>query len=244
MEITTTCTKPFERIILDIVGKLPLTVNGKEYILTLQDDLTKYSQAYPLPNHNAETIAKTLVQIFICKFGVANSILTDQGRDFMSNLLKEVTKLFKIKKINITAYHPQSNGALERSHHTLSEYLTHYVNLDQSDWDSWIDFAMFSYNTTPHSSTHYSPHELVFGNKPQLPSSITKSVEYKYTYDNYLDDLKLKLQKSNEIARNNIIDSKIKNKTYSDRKSKPIDFKLGDMVYLENQQVTLINQKN
>lgn len=65
MEITTTSNTPFERISLDIVGKLPLTENENEYILTLQDDLTKISQAYAIPNHTAETIVKTFVQKFI-----------------------------------------------------------------------------------------------------------------------------------------------------------------------------------
>lgn len=161
----------------------------------------------------------------------------------MSNVLNEVTKLFKIKKINTTAYHPESNGALERSHHTLSEYLTHFINIDQSDCDSWLDFAMFSYNTTTHSSTKYSPYELVFGNKPDLPSSVTRPVEFKYTYDNYLDDLILKLQKSHELAKENIIQSKEKNKHYYDKKSRNIEFNIGDSVYLENHQIKKGNTK-
>lgn len=74
IEITTTSRKAFERIALDIVGSLPLTMNGNKFILTLQDDLTKYSQAYPIPNHESETIAKILVNRFICKFGIPQSI--------------------------------------------------------------------------------------------------------------------------------------------------------------------------
>lgn len=121
MEITTTSTKPFERIALDIVGPLPLTEDGNKYILTLQDDLTKFTQAYAVHNHEAETIANVFVTKFICNYGTPLSILTDQGRDFTSNLFKNVAKLFKIKSINTTAYHPESNGALERSHHTIAD---------------------------------------------------------------------------------------------------------------------------
>ncbi|XP_044761285.1 uncharacterized protein LOC123318665 [Coccinella septempunctata] len=154
----------------------------------------------------------------------------------MSNILNEVSKLFKIKQINCTAYHPQSNGALERSHQTLADYLRHYINENQSDWDCWIDFAMFSYNTTTHSSTKFSPHELLFGKQPQIPTSLTNSVDFKYTYENYVDELKLKLQKSQEIARNNILKSKETSKIYYDKKSRNTEFKLGEKVLLLNEK--------
>nr|CAI5865053.1 unnamed protein product [Callosobruchus analis] len=204
--------------VIKLIGPLPLTEDGNKYIPTLQDDLTKCSQAFAIPNHEAITIAKKLVENFICKFGIPKFMVTDQGKDFTSELLGHVSKLFKIKHINCTAYHPQSNGALERSHSTLADYLKHYINNDQTDWDKWIDFAMFSYDTTIHTSTKFSPHELLFGNKPNIPSNIQQTPEFRYTYDNYLDELKSKLQKSHQIARENIIKSKETNKLYYDRK--------------------------
>lgn len=169
MEITTTSNKPFGRTALDIVGLLPLSENGNIYILTLQDDLTKFSQGYAVPNHDARTIADKLVKQFICKFGTPNQILTDQGKDFTSELLKEICKPFKIKKIQISAYHPQSNGALERSHATLADYLKHYIRLDQTDWDDWLELCMFSYNTTVHSSTKFTPYQLVLVIRRKFP---------------------------------------------------------------------------
>lgn len=84
---------------------------------------------------------------------------------------------------------------------------------------------MFSYNTTIHTSTKFSPFELVFGYKANLPSSITKSPDFKYTYDDYIDELTLKLQKSHEIARNNLLDSKEVNKKYYDRKTNDVQHK-------------------
>lgn len=235
MEITTTSTTPFEKVFLDIVGPLTLTENGNKYILTLQDDLTKYSRAFAIPNHEAKTISKQFVENFICDFGIPRTIVTDQGKDFTSDLLKNVSKLLKIKQINCSAYHPQSNGALERSHATLADYLKHYINNNQTDWDDWLKFGMFSYNTTIHTSTKFSPFELVFGYKANLPSSITNNPDFKYTYDDYLDELTLKLQKSNEIARNNLLQSKETNKKYYDKKTNDIHFNVGEKVYLLNE---------
>lgn len=95
---------------------------------------------------------------------------------------------------------------------------------------------MFAYNTSVHSSTKFTPFELVFGIKPSLPSSIVKEPEFKYCYDNYIDDLTFKLQKSRKLAIENLIKSKETNKRLYDRKCKDIEFKEGDLVYLSNEQ--------
>ena len=72
-------------------------------------------------------------------------IVTDQGSNFMSDVFKRICKHFKISKISTTAYHPESNGALERSHKSLLNYIRSYINPKDNN------YACFSYNTTPHS---------------------------------------------------------------------------------------------
>ena len=84
-----------------------------------------YSLAIPLPNSLASTIADALVKKFICIFGSPRAVLTDQG------------KIFRIRQFKTTAFHPQSNGSLERSHHVLAEYLKQFVSKN-SEWDDWI----------------------------------------------------------------------------------------------------------
>lgn len=94
MEITTSSEILFQRLAIVIVGPLPLTEQGNKYIITLQDDLTKFSYAKPVPNHEAITIADTLL-IFIKTFGIPESVVSDQGSDFTSDLIKELNRLFK-----------------------------------------------------------------------------------------------------------------------------------------------------
>ena len=84
MVITDTPTTAFERISMNIVVPLPETKSGNLYILTIQDNFTKYSLAIPLPNHQASTIADAIVKKFICIFESPKGVLTDQGRDFLS----------------------------------------------------------------------------------------------------------------------------------------------------------------
>lgn len=235
MKITSTASRPFEKVFLDIVGPLPVSYNGNRYILTFQDDLTKYSEAFPIPNAEASTVAKEYVTKIICKFGVTESLLTDQGTNFMSNVFTEVCKSLKIHKIHTTAYHPQSNGALERSHRTLAEYLRSYVQDDQLTWDEWIPYAMFTYNTCVHNSTKFSPFELIFGTEAILPSQFKNAPTISYNYDNYANEMKARLQQSHQLARKHILEQKEKSKTYYDRNSEPLKIKIGDQVLLRNE---------
>ena len=112
---------------MDNVGPLPETKSGNPYILTIQDNFTKYSLAIPLPNHQAGTIADAFVKKFICIFGSPKGVLTDQARYVLSNLLKRLAKCYRIKQFRTTAFHPQPNESLERSHHVLDEYVKQFV---------------------------------------------------------------------------------------------------------------------
>lgn len=233
MKITSTSSAPLERIALDIVGPLPLTPNGNKYLLTFQDDLTKFVGAIPIPTQEADIIVRAFTEKIVLQYGIPKTILTDQGANFLSDLLKGVSKLLGIKKLQTTAYHPESNGALERSHSTFKEYLRNYINPQRDDWDSWIPFGIFTYNTTPHTATKYSPYELLYGFKPEIPTSLQKSPEVYYNYDNYSHDLKNKLQNGYKIARENLLIAKEISKNYYDRKTKVVDFDVGNLVLLE-----------
>lgn len=236
MEITSTSHQPFERLAIDICGPFPITEKGNRFVLTMQDDLTKFSYAIPLPNHEAPTVADSLVDFFMM-FGIAQRILSDQGKEFMSEVVKQVAKVLKLKHSIATAYHPETNGALERSHSTLKDYLKHYITPQQYDWDEYISIAMFCYNTHVHTSTKFMPYELVFGIKPKIPNSFTNTPEFKYTYDAYHNQLQHRLQKSHEIARKNLVEMKEKIKTRYDKTSTLHKFQVGDLVYLKNEAV-------
>jgi len=79
--------------------------------------------------------------------------------------------MLKIKKTQSTAFHPESQGSIERSHRVLAEYLRH-VNEDQTNWVEWVPFANYVYNTIVHSATGFTPFELLFGRPSVLPSAL------------------------------------------------------------------------
>lgn len=235
MQLTTTASNPFQKIFLDIVGPLTPTYSNNKYLLTFQDDLSKYVIAIPLPNQEAATVAKAFVTKIICSYGIPQTLVTDQGTNFCSQLFKNTCKLLHIKHINCTSYHPQSNGALERSHRTLKEYLRSFIQSDQLNWDEFIPYACFTYNTTPHKSTNFTPFELLFGHLAELPSSIAKPPEVIYNYDDYASELKLRLQQCHEKARELLIKNKESSKTYYDRRVHDLEIQMGDKVLLKNE---------
>jgi hypothetical protein len=232
MLITDTPFSSFEKISMDIVGPLSATSKGNSYILTIQDHLTKFSLAIPLKSITAIQVADALLKYFICIFGAPKIILTDQGTNFMSNMMKRFTKQFKIKQYRTTAFYPQANGALERSHLVLIEYLKQYVN-KFTEWDELLEYATFSYNTSTHESTRYAPYELVFGKLARQPSSeIVDDANKGKTYDDYLCQLMTNIHTLQELARECLIASKLKSKYYYDRKINPQTFQINDQVFL------------
>jgi len=106
---------------------------------------------------------------------------------------------------------------------------------DQMDWDEWIPFAMFTYNTTPHTATGYTPFELLYGHQTDLPTALTKPPKPTYNYDDYAQQLKERLRATNRLAREHVKDEKIKAKLQYDKKAREIIFKVGDKVLINDE---------
>lgn len=235
--ITSTADSSFEKIFIDLVGPLETSLEGYKYILTIQDELTKFIEAIPIVNKEANTVAKGLVYQFILRYGVPKVIASDQGTEFINEVFKNVCKLLKIKQLTSTAYHHESIGALENTHKVLGAYLRAHVTKNHSDWDSWLQYYVFCYNTSIHSETGYTPHELVYGQNCILPSNLISSVEPMYNYEDYAKELKNKLQVVHSNAKEILIKKKTERKLKYDQnvKARDIDLAVGSLVLLKNE---------
>lgn len=148
MVIVTPADYPFEKIYLDVVGPLPLTENGNKYILTIMDDLSRYMNGYPIPDQEATTVVHTFVTQILNHHKTPKFVLTDQSTNFTSKLFKQVCKLFGITKIQTSPYHPQTNGALERHHKPLADYLRSFSKTNTHNWDNLLPYAMYVHNNS------------------------------------------------------------------------------------------------
>ena len=146
--------------------------------------------------------------------------------------MTRVAKRFRIKKLKTTAFHPQSNGSLEHSHHTLSEFLKQYTDKD-NEWDDWLETVMLSYNTCSHESTKHTPYEVIFGRLARLSSSDPlREGDVVPTYKAYMVDLVTRLNGIQKLVYDNIVSSKLGSKKCYDRSINPKNFHTGDNVFL------------
>ena len=136
---------PMERLALDILGPLPVTDLGNKYILIVADYFSKSVEAFPIPDQEAQTVASLLVKEVVCRFGAPVLIHSDQGRNFESALFTEMCQLLGMKKTRTTAYHPESDGMVERLNQTFEDQLAKFVDYHQKDWDEHIPYLMMAY---------------------------------------------------------------------------------------------------
>lgn len=112
---------------LPVLTATTFTVKGNKYILTFQDDLSKYGIGVPIHQQDKETLVREFVLRIILKHGTPCLLQTDQGSNFLSEVFESTCELLRIKNIQSPAFHPESQGSLERSHCMLAKYLTHYI---------------------------------------------------------------------------------------------------------------------
>lgn len=234
MAITSTSEHVFDKTFCDVVGPLTPSEDGNKYILTFQDDLSKFVLAAPLKDQETATVARAMFDRFISVLGIPKVILTDQGSNFCSKMFAELCKLLKISKIQTSAFHPQSNN-VEAFHRPLGEYLRHFTQKNPGSWDKYLSSAVFCYNTHEHRSLKRSPFEMLFGRKPNIPSCYSRPVEPLYNADDYVLDLKHRLQKMHLEARKHLVEAKLNSKKYYDRNAKPFLVKKGDLVLLKDE---------
>ncbi|XP_024136818.1 uncharacterized protein LOC112151925 [Oryzias melastigma] len=164
---------PFRRIAMDIVGPLPKSSSGHEYILVVCDYATRFPEAFPLRTITTPAVMRALIQLF-SRVGIPDEILTDQGTNFTSRLMKLFQKQLGITAIKTTPYHPQTNGMVERFNQTLKRMLQKFVSDTGKDWDRWLPFLLFAYREVPQASTGFSPFELLYGWEVQGPLDLLK----------------------------------------------------------------------
>ena len=164
-------TQPLELVHMDYLSLEPSKGNI-ENVLVITDHFTRYALAYPSKTQTAQATARILWDNFICHYGFPEKFISDQGRNFESDLIKELCKIAGVKKVHTTPYHPQGNGQCERFNSTLCNMLGTLSDEEKSDWKSHLGCMTHAYNCTKHASTTYSPYYLMFGRHPRLPIDI------------------------------------------------------------------------
>ncbi|GFX28221.1 retrovirus-related Pol polyprotein from transposon 412 [Trichonephila clavipes] len=227
---------PFERIAFDILGPLPRTASGNKYLLVVMDYFTKWPEVYPIPDQEAPTVAEAVVQHWISRYGVPLQLHSDQGRNFVSAVLKGVCELLGIDKTKTTPLHPQSDGMVERFNRTMLNNLSLMVSKNQQDWDQKVPLFLLAYRSAVHETTGYSPSQMLFGRDLRLPCDLLfgRPPDTPSSPEEYVQNLQARFEDVHNLARERINLRTEKMKTRYDTKATGHQFKEGDKVWFYN----------
>jgi len=213
---------PFDRIAVDFVGPLPATKDGNRYILVFVDYATRWPEAFATADMKAVTVAEIFVREILCRHGAPVCLLSDQGRDFLAAVLKEVCIFTRTSKIQTAAYHPQTNGLCERFNGTLLMMLCAYVHLNQDNWDRLLPMALFGYRTAVQESTKFAPAELLYARQIRLPMNLD-------LFTPKLDFSK-KIKEYFRRAQSGVVRAAEQNRRRRMGTNKPVSYSTGDHV--------------
>ena len=227
---------PFQRMAMDIIGPLPRSRSGKRFVLVICDYATRYPEAVPLHSIDAEHIAEELVKIF-SRVGIPQEILTDQGTNFMSQLLKEVYRLLRIDGVRTSPYHPQTDGLVERFNQTLKNMLRRTALHEGKDWDKLLPYLLFAYREVPQTSTGFSPFELLFGRAVRGPLDVLKESweggeQSDQSVVSYVLTMREKLDTMSQLVQENLTKSQQYQKNWYDKSARKREFEPGEKVLI------------
>ena len=226
--------KPFDMIAVDIL-ELSRSSSGNKYVVVFTDYLTKWVEAFAINDMKAETIAKFFINEIITRHSTPSKLLSDQGKNFLSNLVKSVCEYFKINKVQTTPYHPQCDGLVERFNKTLCKMLSAYANSNQTNWDLYLPLVLFAYRTAEQSSSGFSPFNLLYGREPRLGDLDNYNIGYEPS--EFIKDLHTNwMLAKNRIDKQAEINKKIYDSKY---KQKPTTYNVGDEVRVKVPQTKI-----
>lgn len=154
----------FEHVHLDIIV-MPVS-EGKRYCLTCVDRFTRWPEAFPIRDQEAETVARAFYNGWICRFGTALRVTTDQGRQFESRLFRRLSELTGTVHLRTTAYHPQANGMVERFHRQLKAAIKCQEN---NRWTEVLSTVLMGIRAAWREDLRATAAELVYGETLRLP---------------------------------------------------------------------------
>jgi hypothetical protein len=237
----------WEKVGIDVVY-MPASVEGYEFIVFARDDLSGWVEARALLKADSLSVASFIYEDIICRHGLPQRIVMDGGSENLG-LTKTLLERYRIKNVHISAYHPQSNGLVERGHGPVVNALAKYAHDEQVNWPRYLSLALWADRISIRRSTGYSAFELLYGRDCLLPVDLDilswRMVNWELIKDRE-DLIRARMRQldqralSEARAASELELSRKANKSYFDdvKRQRPEhqQLRVGDLVLLFNQQ--------
>jgi len=225
--------KVWTHISADFIMKLPL-VQGYDSILVVVDRFIKMAHFIPTTE---KTSTEGLAQLFrdnIWKLhGLLDSIVSDRGPQFTAGMMKELNCMLGIETKLSMAFHPQTDGQMERMNQELEQYLHMFIDHRQEQWPEWLGMAEFAYNNKVHARTKVSPFKANQGQDPQMGFELRKKGKYEGA-DKFAERMR-KVQKEAKAALQKAQEDM---KWYADRERGEVEeYRIGNLVLLSTKDL-------
>ncbi|KAD5960467.1 hypothetical protein E3N88_11939 [Mikania micrantha] len=220
----------WEQISMDFITKLPRTPRGYDSIWVIVDRLTKSAHFLPIrEDYKMEKLSTLYINEIIARHGTPTSIISDRDSRFTSRFWQSLQKALGTRVNLSTAYHPQTNGQSERTIQTLEDMLRSYVIDFGGSWDTHLPLIEFSYNNSYHTSIQCAPFEALYGRKCRSPVCWTEVGDPQVVGPKLIQETIDKIT----IIQSSLKAARDRQKSYADRRRKPLEFQVGDQVLLK-----------
>ena len=231
-------SQPLELIHLDYL-KIEPSKGNIENVLVITDHFTRYARAFPSKTQTALATAKLLWNNFILNYGFPSKIITDQGRNFESELIEHLCQLAGVQKLRTSPYHPQTNGQCKRFNGTLLNMLGTLTPEQKKDWKSHVPALVHGYNCTRNATTGFSPYFLLFGREPRLPVDVEFGLQRggqrgSPGESNYISQLRRRLNFAHRKARHMAQRQQARHRGLYELKCRGAVLSVGDLVLVKH----------
>ncbi|RDX87782.1 Tf2-9, partial [Mucuna pruriens] len=237
---------PFFKWGVDILGPFPPAPGQIKFLIVAVDYFTKWVEAEPIETITAERIKRFYWKKIICRFGLPAEIVSDNGTQFASKGTAEFCKELNIKQVFTSVEHPQSNGQAEAANKVILRGLRRRLEEAKGRWVEELPQVLWSYHTTPHSTTNETPFRLTFGTEAMIPVEIGEPSPRMALFEPSKNEEELRanldlVQEAKEIAHVKEYAIKARAARKYNQRVIPREFKAGDLVL---KKITMTASRN
>jgi transposase InsO family protein len=190
---------------------------------------------------DAEGVASLFIKTIFRWHGLPQAIVSDRDSKFTSHFWASVMEHLQTSLKLSSAYHPQTDGQTERTNRTLEQMLRHYVDYEQTNWDKYLPFAEFAYNSSVQVSTGYSPFYLNYGFHPRGPHDLLQDAKpANRDVSSFLE----KMDTLSKIATDRLNEAKARQEWYANEKRRELLFKVDDWVRVRAERFIPLDERD